>query len=366
MRPFQDAQALQSQDFQPVVNGFITISAGASVGSILLSVVDDTTPELAESFSLHLESVERVGASEEDPPPTIGSIRSAWVTIEPNDDPYGRFSIATTNGRLNRVVVPESENFAVSLTVERMGGALGRVQVSWTAVGSTATLGEDYLAPDFTLTFSENEVTKSIILGILPDSIPERDETIILSLVNATNGAVVATGEGGSVTVVIESNDNAAGIVGVAPQSRSAVVEEGKTPCGCGTLACSSFTCVAYCCKLFVAIVMMQTYCNVVLMWCTYVCMYLCRPGRVAVLQAERLIGSEGEVEVDWVISGGGNVSAEFMPSRGTAVFQDVSRVHKSLWVCTYNPCSHSTNSARWIRSSDVLLSTRVNWLPSK
>lgn len=228
VRPFQDAQALQSQDFQPVVNGFITISAGSSVGSILLSVVDDTTPELAESFSLRLESVERVGASMGDPPPTIGSNSSAWVTIQPNDDPYGRFVISTTNGRLNRAVVPESENFAVSLTVERMGGALGRVQVSWTADGSTAALGEDYLAPDFTLTFSENEVTKSIILGILPDAIPERDETIILTLVNATNGAVVATGEGGSVTVVIESNDNAAGIVGVAPQSRSAVVEEGE------------------------------------------------------------------------------------------------------------------------------------------
>ena len=229
VRPFQDAQALQSQDFQPVVNGFITISAGSSVGSILLSVVDDTTPELAESFSLRLESVERVGASMGDPPPTIGSNSSAWVTIQPNDDPYGRFFISTTNGRMNRAVVPESENFAVSLTVERMGGALGRVQVSWTADGSTAALGEDYLAPDFTLTFSENEVTKSIILGILPDAIPERDETIILTLVNATNGAVVATGEGGSVTVVIESNDNAAGIVGVAPQSRSAVVEEGET-----------------------------------------------------------------------------------------------------------------------------------------
>lgn len=227
MRPFQDAQALQSQDFQPIVNGVITISAGSSVGSILLSVVDDASPELAESFSLRLESVERVGASPGDPPPTLGSTQSAWVTIQPNDDPYGRFSISTTNGRLNRVVVPENENFAVSLTVERMGGALGRVQVSWTAEGSTATLGEDYLAPDFTLTFSESEVTKSIILGILPDAIPERDETIILTLFNATNGAAVATGDGGSVTVVIESNDNAAGIVGVAPQSRSAVVEEG-------------------------------------------------------------------------------------------------------------------------------------------
>lgn len=53
-------------------------------------------------------------------------------------------------------------------------------------------------------------------------------------------------------------------------------------------------------------------------------------------LQAERLIGSEGEVEVDWEISGGGNVSAEFMPSQGTAVFQDVSHLRRGLWVSTY------------------------------
>lgn len=76
--------------------------------------------------------------------------------------------------------------------------------------------------------------------------------------------------------------------------------------------------------------------------YCNVVC--AC-PGRVAVLQAERLIGSEGVVEVDWVISGGGNVSAEFMPTMGTAVFQDVS--HLSRVLCVHVVACNFSNTSQ-------------------
>ena len=44
-------------------------------------------------------------------------------------------------------------------------------------------------------------------------------------------------------------------------------------------------------------------------------------------LHAERTVGMQGVVEVDWTITGGPNVTKEFMNSSGTAIFEDVSKV---------------------------------------
>ena len=122
------------------------------------------------------------------------------------------------------------------------------------------------------LTFDEDSTSNTISLIIFEDIMPERDEDIIVSLSDPTGGAVLA-GNGGSMsTVVIEANDNAAGIVGLADTARSAIVDEGQT----------------------------------------------------VSLGLERSIGNLGVVEVDWEISGIGDVSQEFVATSGTATFQDV------------------------------------------
>lgn len=122
------------------------------------------------------------------------------------------------------------------------------------------------------LTFDEATTRNTISLIIFGDSLPERDEDIILSLSNPTGGAVLARNGGDTVRVVIEANDNAAGIVGLIDTARSSIVNEGET----------------------------------------------------VSLGLERTLGTLGEVEVDWEISGTGNVSQEFVLTAGTVTFQDV------------------------------------------
>lgn len=122
------------------------------------------------------------------------------------------------------------------------------------------------------LTFDEDTTRNTISLIIFDDSLPERDEDIILSLSDPTGGAVLAGNGRNTVRVVIEANDNAAGIVGLIDTARSAIVNEGET----------------------------------------------------VRLGLERTLGNLGEVEVDWEISGNGNVSREFVSTTGTATFQDV------------------------------------------
>jgi G-protein coupled receptor 98 len=275
VRPFEEAQA-STADFTPVASDTITIAEGDSVGYIPLSITDDTIPELTETFIVYLRSVELTSGASQDSTeaPYLGSPDTTWVSIVTNDDPFGRFyiSITTNTGSASSVSVPETENFAVSLTVERRGGSMGTVEVALSTAGSTATAGVDYTSLGNLLTFAAGELSKSLVLEILPDNDPERDETILLTLVNATMGSNVAEGEERRVRIVIEANDNAAGIVRVAAESRAAVVQEGDS----------------------------------------------------VVLLAERVVGMEGEVEVDWVISGT-NAAQDFQNSTGTAVFEDGS-----------------------------------------
>ena len=129
------------------------------------------------------------------------------------------------------------------------------------------------------LTFAEGVTRSTISLIIFEDSLPERDEDIFVILTDPRGGAVLAGNGGSTVRVVIEANDNAAGIVGLIDAARSAIVNEGET----------------------------------------------------VNLDLERTVGNLGEVDVDWEISGAGNVSRDFVSTTGTARFQDVCS-----YICTY------------------------------
>ena len=122
------------------------------------------------------------------------------------------------------------------------------------------------------LNFNEDTTQRIISLIIFEDTLPERDETVIVSLSNPTGGAVLAEDDGDTVTVIIEANDNAAGIIGLVDTARSAIVDEGET----------------------------------------------------VRLGLERTVGNLGVVDVMWEISGTGDVAQEFLSTSGNATFQDV------------------------------------------
>ena len=74
--------ALENTDFFPLT-GTITIRENATSGSIPLNIVDDSTPEFDETFTISIMSV--AGGAR------IGPVSSATVTIAANDDPNGAF-----------------------------------------------------------------------------------------------------------------------------------------------------------------------------------------------------------------------------------------------------------------------------------
>jgi len=74
---------------------------------------------------------------------------------------------------------PDSEPAVASFTVQRMGGATGVVEVSWSIAnqdGSSAA--NDVLPVSNTLQFVSNSFQQTIRLSVLPDDIPELTEVI--------------------------------------------------------------------------------------------------------------------------------------------------------------------------------------------
>ncbi|MBE8964944.1 DUF4394 domain-containing protein [Nostocales cyanobacterium LEGE 12452] len=81
---------------------------------------------------------------------------------------------------------------AIALDLVRTGGSSGSFTVDLAATGGTATAGSDYNGAPVTVTFADGQTTATATLNITDDSLLEGNETVTLSLKNATNGAVLA------------------------------------------------------------------------------------------------------------------------------------------------------------------------------
>ena len=77
----------------------------------------------------------------------------------------------------------------VQFRVIRDRGTFGNVSVGWSFVSSSAN--DDVTPTSGTLYFSEGENYAEISVYILPDDIPENEETLMIQLSSPTGGAVI-------------------------------------------------------------------------------------------------------------------------------------------------------------------------------
>jgi G-protein coupled receptor 98 len=232
IRPFVRKRAVSQMDYNPAVSMsnaslFTTIADGSRWGFINITINPDTVPELDETFHVVITSVQLSSGSAMNPSnePTLGSNRTADVTILLNDEPHGSFQILS-EGRMN-VTVREQDKLAVPMTVERIGGTLGSVSVDWYGISKSALSGSDFTAAGATLKFHDGVNRAFLLVSVLDDNDPEIDETFEVALQNPTGGAVVLS-RSDRVIVTISANDDVAGVIGFALSSRSAIVSEGQ------------------------------------------------------------------------------------------------------------------------------------------
>ncbi len=159
-------------------SGTLTFLPGETSKSIAVTVNGDVQNELAETWVVNLTNQVHAVLSD-----------SQGVGTITNDDPLPALSLAdvkTTEGNTGT----KNLNFIVGLSA-----ASGRiVTVQYAALPGTATPGSDYTAASGTLTFNPGQISKTVSIVIAGDTLPEADETLLVSLSSAS-GAVLLDGE---------------------------------------------------------------------------------------------------------------------------------------------------------------------------
>ena len=91
-----------------------------------------------------------------------------------------------------------------TIVVNRTGSTNGTISVNYATTNGTATAGEDYPATNGTLTFGPGEAVKTFDVTLLPDGLDEPNETVTLTLTNASTGVNLANSP---FTLTIDDDD---------------------------------------------------------------------------------------------------------------------------------------------------------------
>jgi YD repeat-containing protein len=178
-------------------NGTLSWAAGDTASkSFTITVIDDAVFEPNETLTVTLG--EPTGGA------ALGSPSSATVTISSDDaQPAGslQFSASTFSGG------EASGQRTITISVTRVNGSNGAVNVPYTVTAGSATAGSDYTASNGTLSWASGDTAnKTFTITVVDDSTFESNETLTVALGTPTGGATL--GSPSSATVTIVSDDN--------------------------------------------------------------------------------------------------------------------------------------------------------------
>ncbi|MCU7846047.1 MAG: thrombospondin type 3 repeat-containing protein [Candidatus Thiodiazotropha sp. (ex Monitilora ramsayi)] len=190
-----DGTATASNDYL-FATGVISFADGDTLDkTVTVTLLDDSIFEGDETFSVQLSGVSG-GAS-------LGAISQASVLIQ-EDEPQpssGVIGFTITDASVNEGTL------SLDVIVTRTGGSYGEVSVDISLTGGTADLGNDFSVTSGTITFGDGDDTdRTIVITINDDGTNEGNETLVLTLTNATGGATIDL-NGDAITVTIVEND---------------------------------------------------------------------------------------------------------------------------------------------------------------
>jgi uncharacterized delta-60 repeat protein len=193
--PASEYTATAGTDFTPV-QGLLTWADGDdSEREIVVPLIAESSgTERGETFEVRLDDAGRGGLA----------LDRAMVNIVGDAFPAGLFRVEA------RSAYRESEA-SVVVIVHREDYSKGSVSVLVSVTGGTAQQGADYRFPaPVRLTWGDGETTpKTVDIALVRDTEKESQETIVVSLSDATGGALIGTTK--SVTIAIDDDDTVLG-----------------------------------------------------------------------------------------------------------------------------------------------------------
>jgi MYXO-CTERM domain-containing protein len=193
--PASDTAAIAGADFTPVQGRLTWADGDYSERQIVVPLIAETGGvERTEAFEVRLDDARGGGLA----------LDRATVNIVGDASPAGMFRIEA------RSAFREEEG-SVLVIVHREDYRKGEVSVLVSVTGGTAQAGSDYRFPaPVRLTWRDGETTaKTANIGLVNDANTESQETIEVSLSDATGGALIGTAK--SVTVAINDDDSVVG-----------------------------------------------------------------------------------------------------------------------------------------------------------
>lgn len=162
-----DGSARAFNDYDPV-SSLITFAAGEASKTVSIGLVNNTSYEASEYFSLGLTLIEGdaiadsrpliVNIIDDDDTPAAGAIRLTLDSMYiPEGGPY---QIDLNTNRFSQV--PD-----IRFALERIAGNGSPVQIMWSTQQNTAIAGEDFVADRGIINFEADDTHKSIGLSLL-------------------------------------------------------------------------------------------------------------------------------------------------------------------------------------------------------
>lgn len=169
-----DGTAVAGIDYQPT-SGTLTIPAGQSSGTIVVLVIGDTQDEPDETFTVELSNA--VNATIED--------ASGMGTILDDDLPIPTLTIDDVS-----VVEGDLGTTDAVFTVSLSQSVPFDVSVDYATQDGTAVEGSDYQRASGTLTIPVGQVSGSITVPVIGETLVESDETFTVVLSNPVNAVI--------------------------------------------------------------------------------------------------------------------------------------------------------------------------------
>ncbi len=163
--------------------GIAAFAPGQTTATVVVTIVDDTAVEFAETFSLRTGAI--TGA-------TGPATATAAATILDDDMP-----VVDAGANLSVLEGNRNARTPMNFTLQLDRPSVYPVSITWSTLGGTATVGTDYTGTGGTVTIPAGQLTATVPVSVLGDTTAETDETVpftITNVTNATAGRLVSTG----------------------------------------------------------------------------------------------------------------------------------------------------------------------------
>ena len=160
-------------------NGTLTFAVGETSKTFTVPILDDSSVDGKKSLTLTLSA------------PTGGAVLgTSSVLLSISDNEIGTFGSGAFMFSKPDYDALEGDGIA-TLTVNRVGGTLHTVGVTYTTNHATALPGQDFTTTTGTLSFEPGEQSKSFTIPILRDSASDSNEYFSVTLSAPTGGATI-------------------------------------------------------------------------------------------------------------------------------------------------------------------------------